>query len=510
MDGSNINCLYCDRPYDNSVSPSIPLLNHQGPSAEADTINKRLSQIQHLTTQLLKERHDLLLRLNSIQPLTRSLPSEVLALIFEEASREPPGTSVRVLKSRIPTGLAQTLLIGAVSTQWRTIIYSTPQLWTNLRICLDPVKFKNQMSIMMRCLSMSKSFPLNVALDFNELKLPVRYGSSEDYLIAPSIDTILRKNLSRVQRLQLWNPPQRWFRDISSLANLEELTIERSRSRIRRLSLDNASFLLKLTLTRLNCTRINLPSSTNLTHVTLFGVHLNVATNILLHSPRLIDLQCFMLEGNVKQSELTKATVLGQLNTLTWHGIESKDWRVIFLHKIQLTALESLRWSINQDAKGDMGYLLALQTFFSRLISLKSLILERFMTQDVQLRFQALMFPPLLEHLTLRNWLPSHVIAFLEFEVLVEHGDAKESHPLSHLRTLTVDIGYYSASLPDHLLEILNVLKRRPAPVSLVIYLDLNSLSGKELSSESVELLKDQVSQLEGKLKLTMDGKKVL
>ncbi|KAF5360433.1 hypothetical protein D9756_004756 [Leucocoprinus leucothites] len=496
MESSNI-CPYCNQPNNSPVSPA--------------PLNRPIAKIETLITQLLEEKHTLLRRLNSIQSLTRNVPVEILAFIFEEASREPPMNLDPDEEPEAPNGIAQALLLGTVSTQWRQAALSASHIWTNLQYQLDPIQFKSQLSMIEEALDRSGNLPLMVMFDFSKLKLPLIRGISGWHLVDPTTDEVLCWNMERIQSLSLLDPPRPWFETTSELAQLTELTVKYSEQgaiQPDELSLIDNLYLRKLAIAGFSSNHcIRLPSSPSLTHVTLSEVHVAMAISVLLHCPQLITFEGSTLECDgpwYNDIDNAKPIVMEHLRALTWRGADLRSWERPFIQNLHLPALQTLCLLINRDAaQQDTEYLPSLQAFFSRLSSLKTLSLERcYRTRHLQLRFPANMFPQWLEHLTLKDWHLSYVHELLESEAIAGREGGQVNPLLPNLRKLSIDLGYLAFE-PGQLMDILNVLKGRTSPLVLCLRLHRNIDM-----SEPISMLRDPSLLLEG-LELVVNGKRV-
>ncbi|KAJ3568115.1 hypothetical protein NP233_g5920 [Leucocoprinus birnbaumii] len=520
----NNKCPYCSRPDVGSFSPVS--LNNRSFVDEESSLYQRLDQVQSLMGQLLIEKHKLLLRLNSIRSATRNVPSEVLSLIFEEACRGPAQVreeqteEMPLEEPPMPlkdAGAIKSILLrlGKVSSRWRSVIHSTPRLWAVWSLWLDPYDFKYRVAMMTEYIRLSKNLPLTITLnfDFSEVDEP----GDEDWTVPSTLKSALWENRSRVRTLHLCDPPRYWVQRISTFSSLRELSLDYSdlsSLTAGQISMTDCPHLVKLTL--IDCREwmgLHTPPSTALTHVSLLKVHVSLAITILLRSPLLIDFQCLTLDWSPEQfspPDMTKPVLLEHLQKLAWDisGIDDRRESIELHHgllrALHLPALKSLLWKTSKNAEADPGYHPLLKTFFSRLISLKSLVIERTDYLPFRTEYQASMLPSQVELIVLRSWFPSRLFDFVKSEVLVDSEGQQVGCPLPHLRRLSI-YRLRQGPTPDQLGSMItNLLERRPNP--LTVSLDVASTS--EFISGLGERLR-HLEGLEGRFEFTHYGKKV-
>ncbi len=120
---------YCQKPSPDQ-NPNTFRTFHS-PEDEVKFITAEAHRIEDLIAYLQQERGSLLRRMNSIQSSTRSLPSELLSQIFRHAYplrdyfEDPPD-----VLDRFREDLNFHLTLASVSSQWRQVVLSTPQLWS--------------------------------------------------------------------------------------------------------------------------------------------------------------------------------------------------------------------------------------------------------------------------------------------------------------------------------------------------------------------------------------------
>ncbi|KAJ3559016.1 hypothetical protein NP233_g11368 [Leucocoprinus birnbaumii] len=111
------------------------------------------------------------------------------------------------------------VILGAVSSQWRELVWSTPSLWT---FFTSTEKLRRQekdvSSRLLLHLQKSKDLPL-------ELEINMPPYNIRKTLFSPRVDPFLLESLPRIKRLFLWAPSNTWFAFLNKLSSIVELTI---------------------------------------------------------------------------------------------------------------------------------------------------------------------------------------------------------------------------------------------------------------------------------------------
>ncbi|KAF5352816.1 hypothetical protein D9756_006141 [Leucocoprinus leucothites] len=373
---SNSCCPHCHQ----RISPQNPLSSH--PSDLQDEIEQVRSEIEGLNSLLdvlTQKRVVLLQRLNYLQSTVSVLPPETLALIFKSActantynSRHSVGiTSITPLPRAFdweedekagsvkPYHCTQ-LILSAVSSRWREVTHSTPQLWATLE--LDGSKertVKQQFTILRHFLHYSRQLPFSLSVRF----------ARQSFLLDETMGLIY-KNKNRIQSLRLVQAPESWMQHVPLLPYIAEFHAKyclwaelQVPGKCSHLTVDE------------HYGDVRLMTYHTLTVLRLRRVSVDVALNLLRQCPNLIEYRNREPEVYLHDEiELpTEPFSLAQLETFEWHAYATTN--VIFDEAMcafaHLPVLRELVWG--EMAGGDYSYALPL---FERLpSSLSSLTL---------------------------------------------------------------------------------------------------------------------------------------
>ncbi|PPR05620.1 LOW QUALITY PROTEIN: hypothetical protein CVT26_009141 [Gymnopilus dilepis] len=162
-------CHFCGRYSDDfSLYPDTPIppCRNQGCSTckRLQTLNAQIRKLQDSVAVLLEEQRQLRSQYNhaSHPSIVNSLPHELSTQIFSfYVQMREPGWGDLVSGSQSPGGsiIDSPLLLGAVCRTWRQFVWSSPSLWTSLRLYLDrPISPAGS-------ISRSAQLPLSVQLE---------------------------------------------------------------------------------------------------------------------------------------------------------------------------------------------------------------------------------------------------------------------------------------------------------------------------------------------------------
>ncbi|KAF9443312.1 hypothetical protein P691DRAFT_679808, partial [Macrolepiota fuliginosa MF-IS2] len=99
--------------------------------------------------------------LNDILSATRSVPAEVLSYIFQRAC--PLWSHISDEQKFYNQSSKFHLVLRWVSSRWRQVADSTPQLWTTIRLSRMSLGAQHYLEL---CLQMSGNLPLYLSLTF--------------------------------------------------------------------------------------------------------------------------------------------------------------------------------------------------------------------------------------------------------------------------------------------------------------------------------------------------------
>ncbi|XP_006462168.1 hypothetical protein AGABI2DRAFT_119029 [Agaricus bisporus var. bisporus H97] len=292
--------------------------------------------------------------LNFTQSKTRSLPSELLSIIFQYACPTPPDIFG---EKRIPTMAPFHLILRLVSTLWYDISQSTPQLWAS--IFLPKLRAENvdiRARYLKLCLDNSGNIPLTVFLGFEEESWNI------GWFISPIVDAALERSAHRIQALRILRPPGDWLEKlIPKMCQLATIHIDNPRpnlpwspdQRVERLLLPRSSNMNRIYI-RCPCLfdLRSAPTAQSITHVEIFELPVDFVMEFLSRCPNLVAFHCRypIAPSQVKNPHtmLTSPFVLRHLSTFTWSTTRILDriseWDITLFEHIHFPALTRFNW----------------------------------------------------------------------------------------------------------------------------------------------------------------------
>ncbi|KAJ3562587.1 hypothetical protein NP233_g9480 [Leucocoprinus birnbaumii] len=152
---------------------------------EISQINSAIESIDREIAELRAKRTRLCQRLNSLQSTARNIPPEILTEIFRLSASK---SNIREPKS-FSIDLRQVLKLGSISSQWRRIAWSSPQLWTTCLLSDDPIP----PFIISLIFSNSRGSSVSAKADLDELSLE-------------SIELLFHRYRTRIRVLHVYLP----------------------------------------------------------------------------------------------------------------------------------------------------------------------------------------------------------------------------------------------------------------------------------------------------------------
>ncbi|KAF5354032.1 hypothetical protein D9756_007186 [Leucocoprinus leucothites] len=188
---------------------------------ETSHLDSRITDEPHLVSW---QKTTLAKRLNPIQPPIGRLPREVLSEIFKALvlpSAARPHTHIRVF-AFVPEEFKYIFVLGAVSSLWREVVFSTPSLWTYFRWSPEDLETETGSPSILRYY-LKNSGTLSIHLELHFFGVTPEDGS----LFHPSVDEELLENMSKIKTLLLHQPPAIWDGCLSKLTTLVNLVLDR-------------------------------------------------------------------------------------------------------------------------------------------------------------------------------------------------------------------------------------------------------------------------------------------
>ncbi|KAF9442251.1 hypothetical protein P691DRAFT_630787, partial [Macrolepiota fuliginosa MF-IS2] len=313
----------------------------------------RVRQLDAAAVELSRQRTALLRELNAIQPPIRVLPTETLSFIFQFVCPLPdfsPTTTSSPPLVGMQSAIRDTshwyhmyLVLGQVSTYWRQILLSTPQLWTTIHLNISCEEAESEAMFLGRFLDRSGNLPLTLSFQYHE-----GYTVPASTLVHETVDAQLLENLPRTKKLYVDNPPPAWFsRSSPYLMGLTDYYLGTvDEDRLSEPSLARCPNIHTLTIFNVYAP-IGLPSPCLVTILDVACASLDNIFQLLLQCPNLV--QLYVREMNIPLDDSTPPTkefVLKQLEELRfelWDG--DGPWFDAFIDNIRLPSLRVLCWS---------------------------------------------------------------------------------------------------------------------------------------------------------------------
>ncbi|KAF9449405.1 hypothetical protein P691DRAFT_567082 [Macrolepiota fuliginosa MF-IS2] len=274
------------------------------------------------------------------------LPVETLSSIFQ-LTILPPITFPNEWFDQTKTVSLFPVALGAVSTHWRKVAWSTPSLWTSFRFDKSlRTRGRHNPRLLLLYLQNSGVLPIRLAIVYNDRDV-------NGPLFDASVDPALLTNMWRIEMLVLELPPEDWFDHLGKLSAMtdfwaswgnrhieEQVFFNRCRS-LRHLSLihfedtGGGRFLHKLpwSITVLRLSRI--PTDT--------------CIKLLLRCPKLVEITFLFaqpphdeFEPLMESSWFGEPIVYEDLETLIWKRSYC-DWTSLFLQHTRMPSLRRLR-----------------------------------------------------------------------------------------------------------------------------------------------------------------------
>ncbi|KAF9447169.1 hypothetical protein P691DRAFT_782793 [Macrolepiota fuliginosa MF-IS2] len=307
---------------------------------EIQTLESTVEQLEREIQRLLSHKTDCLRRLNELKASTAILPVETLSTVFEHVCSDT---------NFLP------ITLGGVSTHWREIVWSSPRLWTFIRISLVseatgyPESYSNLLQLYF---SNARSLPISIHL----CGLATRVTSQRLATVSRRcfLNLIFHDYPTRIQALSLTGISSSWWDDIFRCARPNLLSALRTldlawSTTIRRT--DHIHFSIP-TLTRVTLAGHLIPLELpwkQLTCLKLIGLPIDRCLYLLFECPLLEEYQCDLPRWiHPERSEFHSIlfrtdVVLPNLREFGWWFLT--DGWTDFLMNVQYPSLRRL-WSL--------------------------------------------------------------------------------------------------------------------------------------------------------------------
>ncbi|KAF9450013.1 hypothetical protein P691DRAFT_849225 [Macrolepiota fuliginosa MF-IS2] len=445
-------CPYCFHPSFDGLKNFPPNQSRRQPQVRIDQVRDRIHQLDATVAELSRQRAALLQELNTVQPPTSIIPAEILSLIFQFAcplpnvgfiafsGRRTAGQDMQKAIKNSSHWYHTYIILGQVSTYWRQILLSTPQLWTSIHLNIDDKTARSEAMFLGRFLNRSARLSLTLSLAYY-----YKGAVPTSTWVHGTVDTQLLENLLRTETLYLKDPPSTWFSHFPFLTELTYIYLDHiaAREGVLELSLTHSPNLHKLAVIDVTIPII-LPSPCLVTSLNIRGVPFDNLFHLLTQCPNLAEL--FIgnsLSPMVDFTPLpTERIIFEGLKELhlelgRWGGLLHDA----FLDNIRLPSLKTLYLSgfIRTEA------LLSVGDFLANLpLGLSLLDISEVEMSDPNLEIFALAISRLrdnthIEYLGFRECGPSFIYDVLG--TLVPHSDRELR--FSHLRHIALDCVFF-------------------------------------------------------------------
>ncbi|KAF9443242.1 hypothetical protein P691DRAFT_764467 [Macrolepiota fuliginosa MF-IS2] len=338
---------------------------------ESTLLHQEISRIDSAVRQLYEERAARCRRLNEIQSLPANLPFNILSTIFEFVC--PPSeyntSHQRVRRNNAKPLVLPVFALCAVSSRWRKVVLSMPQLWAKLDWDWRYHLSQDDTSALLHTYFARASprlFDLKLTVDEKwEVENTIPYVPDHvDGHFKALKHSIFLENAHKIGILKL-DAPNRWLHLVSRpFTHLSDLSLSSGRIDSR-MDLSSLPSLAHLRLTNTKVTPI-LPWKQILT-IHLVKSHANVSLELLARCPNLIHFHSQHPNHVRNESIIQKLRfpiTLSHLVWLEWTCISSVWDDALFRH----THLPSLqRLSLTGDVSWSHDWEDVLKTFLSRL-----------------------------------------------------------------------------------------------------------------------------------------------
>ncbi|KAF9451155.1 hypothetical protein P691DRAFT_808640 [Macrolepiota fuliginosa MF-IS2] len=329
---------------------------------EVRRVDQELRRFEGMLRESHKQRVQLLRRLNAIHSRTRLLPDEVLSLVFQ---------SIALPMKKYPDDCLLgpkffPVLLGSVSYHWRQVAWSTPSLWSTLRLDVPKAEHlqRSAAAMLAFCLRNVAFFPVTLTLKFE----PGSRLSDIDHIS----EVLFRdENTRKIRNLHLAHPPGSFLSHcFCPFSQLLELSIQapRDMGECRSPLFAGAPLLRRISLSD-SLRALVLPWST-VTFIELKRVSILSALHCLLHaSPSLAEFHFTILDHNHEGNppQMPDTLTFPHLECLTW-SFRPNQFSDLFLRRIRLPVLRSLVWHQN-DYGGGREWVSGVHIFFQNLSS---------------------------------------------------------------------------------------------------------------------------------------------
>lgn len=334
------------------------------PQDEIRFIEDETRRLDDLISQLRKERAGLLRRLNDIHALTSEFPYEIISSIFRDVC-PPIDLKTRDFRTeyahRHPyerrssdfedPGPLIPIMLGAVSSRWRQIAWSTQDLWTSIALEVKEAQVQSQARLLDLYFGNAGGLSVSLELDFREYFLAHhrnKNSEGDENPLAP-IHAVILKYSPKIQILRLSAVPPEWVDSLSGVfTSLEDLSLGwPTNGQIK--PTQHFSFIDILALRRVTIRRLWAPLKlpwTQMVVLDLDRMTIDTCVELLIECRNLEEYSVrepSFTPSDRRHPSLDGTITLDNLRILIWTCLPDA-WSIAMLEHVRFSRLGKLEW----------------------------------------------------------------------------------------------------------------------------------------------------------------------
>ncbi|KAF9448941.1 hypothetical protein P691DRAFT_775045 [Macrolepiota fuliginosa MF-IS2] len=350
-----------------SIGQGSEVLRASGsPLDEIRFIENGTLRLDGLILQLRNKRADLLRRLNTIHSSTSVLPYEIISSIFQHVS--PPidfeSRDFRTEYAHRPVTVYQLtkksdfedpgpfipVMLGVISSHWRSIAWSTQELWTSIALEVKEAKAQSQACLLDLYFRNAKDLRVSLELDFREYFRSNRAqnSSGDESALAP-MHAVILKYASKIHSFRLSAVPSGWVNTLSGVfTSLADLALGWPTNGQVNPS-HQFSFVDIVTLRRVTIRRLWAPLKLPWTQIVVLDLDrmtIDTCVELLIGCRNLEEYSVrepSFTPSDRRHPSLDGIITLDNLRNLIWSCLPDA-WSIAMLDHVRFSRLEQLEW----------------------------------------------------------------------------------------------------------------------------------------------------------------------
>ncbi|EKM76427.1 hypothetical protein AGABI1DRAFT_131255 [Agaricus bisporus var. burnettii JB137-S8] len=302
--------------------PRSPVISPDEDSLEL--ISRDIEKLENIIHRVKSQR---LRRLNATSSSVGNIPTEILLHIFQlvcSATKTGQGTDS-----------CPQIILGAVSSHWRDIVRSAPELWEMFTVKVSRRNLQNTLPLLQTYLDNNGASFDAVQLDFAP-GMQNLHGENSTLSLR---EILLPEENRSIRAIALYSPPIGWLPAVQRCRSIKNLFM----------SLSNWNLMGSETppefIGHLHWSR------SSLTVLHLKRVPINIGFDALLGCPNLIKFGC--IEPSRATRDCTRPSqyhtrnkVFPHLQSLSWHSANQHLWNDNLLEHYHFPAVRHLAWAL--------------------------------------------------------------------------------------------------------------------------------------------------------------------